>query len=228
LRRVVSDTISALKLPPWQQETTECASVIRVFLEAPMFQQCTNLLKQIFGSPVALANSTTYIHSSSIPILTEVEDVLLFDANVHRSVQVALSSLGSKYKRFPIQHNSFESWKRSRNPSSLVRSEFGSLPMVSSMTGELLDLEHLNELTIRYPRLFAYIDDAHGTSWAGKHGRGLVLEFGLPRERTFVACSLSKGFGTSGSCDCRSRLPNKAGNRSVGPAMIFAIQMSPH
>ena len=46
----------------------------------------------------------------------------------------------------------------------------------------------------RHDRLWLYIDDAHGVSWSGRHGRGTVLGDGAAPPRTVMVASLAKAF----------------------------------
>lgn len=54
------------------------------------------------------------------------------------------------------------------------------------------------ELVDRHPNLFVYFDDAHGFGWAGRHGRGVVLDRVGWHERMVVTAGLSKAFGAMG------------------------------
>jgi 7-keto-8-aminopelargonate synthetase-like enzyme len=67
------------------------------------------------------------------------------------------------------------------------------------MHGDLAKLDELFALLDRLSYLFAYVDDAHGVGWAGRHGAGIVLgERGL-HERMAVALGFAKSFATGGA-----------------------------
>ena len=51
----------------------------------------------------------------------------------------------------------------------------------------------------RHERLHLYLDDAHGMSWTGEHGRGYVLGAGPLPPRTVVVASLAKAFAAGGA-----------------------------
>ncbi len=66
------------------------------------------------------------------------------------------------------------------------------------MRGDFAPYAELRALLDRYPQLYLYVDDAHATSWYGKHGRGAALmELGT-HERVVVALSLNKAFSAAG------------------------------
>jgi len=74
---------------------------------------------------------------------------------------------------------------------------------------------------------YAYIDDAHGMSIMGKHGRGFVLgSFDKQPEKMVVAVSFSKSFGMG--CGGAVILPNSEWQRKIkrsGPTFIFSAPM---
>ena len=81
---------------------------------------------------------------------------------------------------------------------------------VYSMLGSHCDVIALAELLDRYPNFYAYLDDAHGMSITGKHGRRMV-----------VAISLSKSFGIG--CGGAEVVPNAEWQRKIrrcGPTWI--------
>ena len=59
------------------------------------------------------------------------------------------------------------------------------------MYGDVAPMAELTKLQERYPNFHLYIDDAHGLSWTGQHGRGYALEVTALHRRTVVAASLS-------------------------------------
>jgi hypothetical protein len=69
---------------------------------------------------------------------------------------------------------------------------------VYSMHGDLAPVDALAWLLSRHEQLHLYVDDAHGTSWTGRHGRGHALEHLPDRRRVVVALSLNKSFGAAG------------------------------
>ena len=95
------------------------------------------------------------------------------------------------------------------------------------MHGDRLPLDELRALLDRHPSLFAYVDDAHGVGWTGRHGAGVVLGHRPLHERMAVALGLAKGFGSGGAA---LALPNaELATRvfSCGGPMIFSGPIQP-
>jgi 7-keto-8-aminopelargonate synthetase-like enzyme len=99
---------------------------------------------------------------------------------------------------------------------------------IFSMFGDVVPLDALLELCKTYPKLHLYIDDAHGMSWTGEHGKGYILER-LPdfHERLILVTSLGKGFGATGAAVV---VPNKELKEvilNVGPTLMFSTPIMP-
>ena len=70
---------------------------------------------------------------------------------------------------------------------------------VYSMHGDVAPARELARLADTYEKLWLYIDDAHGVGWAGKHGRGVVLERIDLHPKMILAASLVKSIGAGGA-----------------------------
>jgi 7-keto-8-aminopelargonate synthetase-like enzyme len=96
-----------------------------------------------------------------------------------------------------------------------------------SMLGDFAPFEELRSLLDRHPHLRLYIDDAHSTSWTGRHGRGAALEHFADHERVVVALSLNKAFSAAGGA---LALPNRELGmriRRCGGPMLFSGPIQP-
>ena len=85
----------------------------------------------------------------------------------------------------------------------------------------------LQRLAARHEQLHLYLDDAHGVSWSGRHGRGYVLGNARIPPRTVVVASLAKGFGGGGAALI---FPDKETARLVrtcGGPWIFSGPLQP-
>jgi len=98
---------------------------------------------------------------------------------------------------------------------------------VYSMHGDVAPLAALRELQARHERLSLYIDDAHGVSWAGKHGRGTVLGDGAPAQRTVMVASLAKAFSAGGAVMVFPSAETARLVRTCGSTMIFSGPLQP-
>ena len=99
---------------------------------------------------------------------------------------------------------------------------------VYSMYGDLSSTQDLIYLLDHYDNFYCYLDDAHGSSWIGDHGRGFVLESmnGI-HEKMVVTASLNKSFACAGGALV---LPNKEWKEKIslgGPPMVFSGPIPP-
>lgn len=90
--------------------------------------------------------------------------------------------------------------RRARRLAEKHRRVFYLCDGVYSMHGDIASLDALFEVLDRAPALFAYVDDAHGVGWAGRHGAGVVLGERRLHPRMAVALSLNKAFAAGGGC----------------------------
>jgi 7-keto-8-aminopelargonate synthetase-like enzyme len=205
-------------------------SASRCFATSPLYAEVDRLLERLFGRPVVLAGSTTLAHGAALPILLAPDEPVLFDRQVHHSVQTALTALGPRPgKRQALPHNDMAALEVAvrAHIANGARKIWYCADGIYSMFGDRLPLAALRALMDRYPTLHAYIDDAHGMSWTGTNGAGSVLDAGLPRARTILATSLSKGFGCGGGVIAVPDRETKERIENLGPTLMFSIQVPP-
>lgn len=205
-------------------------SASRCFVTSPLYREAEELLAQVFGRPVVLAGSTTLAHAAALPILLEDDDVVLFDRQVHHSVQHALTALGPRGpRRELLPHNNLDALDTAVQHALAqgAKRVWYCADGIYSMFGDRLPVEGLRELMERHPALHAYLDDAHGMSWCGSHGAGSLIDAGLPVERTVIATSLSKGFGCAGGLLAVPDVRTKERIENLGPSLMFSIQLPP-
>jgi 7-keto-8-aminopelargonate synthetase-like enzyme len=205
-------------------------SASRCFVTSPLYAEADALLAQIFQRPVVLAGSTTLAHAAAIPILFHPEDVVLYDKQVHHSVQTALAALGPRGpQREGLAHADFDLLE-ARVRGALdkgARRIWYCADGIYSMFGDRLRVDRLIALMARYEALHAYLDDAHGMSWCGSRGGGSLIDAALPKERTVIASSLSKGFGCAGGVVAVPDQLTKERIENLGPSLMFSIQLPP-
>jgi 7-keto-8-aminopelargonate synthetase-like enzyme len=205
-------------------------SASRCFVTSPLYAQADALLARIFARPVVLAGSTTLAHAAAIPILFEGDDVVLYDRQVHHSVQTALAALGPRGpRREAVAHADFDALEAAVRAAldKGARRLWYCADGIYSMFGDRLATASLAALMRRYEPLHAYLDDAHGMSWCGSRGGGSLIDAGLPVERTVIASSLSKGFGCAGGLLAVPDLRTKERIENLGPSLMFSIQLPP-
>ncbi len=176
-------------------------STSRAFVSAPPYAELEALLGRITGGPTLVLPTTTLATTAALPTSIQPGDAVLLDQQVHMSVQSVaplLERVGIPVERVP--HANID---RLESRIEALETEHERVwyltDGVFSMHGDLAPLDELAWLLERHPTLHLYVDDAHGTSWIGRHGRGYALDRLSRRERVFVALSLNKSFGAGGA-----------------------------
>ncbi len=135
-------------------------------------------LELMFGASRGAADYHDARPPGSLPVLISPDDAVLVD--------VQCSCLGSpghrcsaedgefRYGAAPQRHGRTRD-SRSDKQSSSVPVVSGIWPTVSTRCTATLHRCRHADLMDRYPDLHVYLDDAHGFSWQGLHGRGFVL-----------------------------------------------------
>jgi len=98
---------------------------------------------------------------------------------------------------------------------------------IYSIHGNLCDVAGLHKLLNEEENFYAYVDDAHGTGWCGKHGSGYVIgKYGL-HNKMIVVESFAKSIASSGGCIV---VPDKTIAEYIkytGQTMIFSGPLQP-
>ena len=189
-------------------------SVSRAFLSAPPYAALEARLAEIAGGPVLVAPNTTLASASALPSLVGERDAVLIDHQVHMTVQTVVpllqrAGVAVEY----VRHGRLDRLEeRITALSERHHHVWFLLDGVYSMHGDLAPIDALAWLLARHEQLHLYVDDAHGTSWTGRHGRGHALEHLRDRERAVVALSLNKSFAAAGGALV---LPDEATERWV-------------
>jgi 7-keto-8-aminopelargonate synthetase-like enzyme len=206
-------------------------STSRAFVSAPQYAALEDLLSASFGAPTLVLPSTTLATVAALTALLGEGDAVLLDQRVHASVQLVsalLEPLGVHLERSPVPHSRTDALEvRVRSLEPRYRRVWFLLDGVYSMHGDLAPLGELRWLLERYPSLHLFVDDAHGTSWTGRCGRGYALE-GLPeRDRLVVALSLNKSFGAGGGALVLPDEPTRQRVRHTSPPANFMGPLQP-
>ncbi len=202
----------------------------RAYASVPLIEEAESLLTQIFGKPTIAAQTTTLAHLSTVPVLMRREDAIIIDHQAHTSMHNAVAiakSMGVHVEM--IRHNRMDMLEsRLKKMAQQYDRIWFMADGVYSMFGDVAPLSTLWNLMNQYDNFFCYIDDAHGMSWAGKHGSGYALSQ-LPsfHDKMVLVTSLNKGFGAYGAAIV---LPNEEWRRvilNVGPTLMFSGPLSP-
>jgi 7-keto-8-aminopelargonate synthetase-like enzyme len=98
---------------------------------------------------------------------------------------------------------------------------------VYSMYGDFLPLNELYQLLDTYEQFHLYVDDAHGTGWAGKNGAGYVLSQKPFHERLYLVAGLAKSFAACGGVLVFPNEQIKRRVRNCGGTFIFSGPIQP-
>lgn len=171
------------------------------YMAPTLYSELTELLDQVTGSHVLLAPTTTLAHLGALPVLIGAEDLVVMDKQSHASIHLACEVLTAR--GVPVEtvaHNDAGALEKVLTDRADGYARVWHLADgLYSMHGDLAPFDRLEDLLARFETLHLYVDDAHAFSWAGRFGRGFVLERFGNHPRVVVAGSLSKSFGAGGA-----------------------------
>ena len=132
----------------------------------------------------------------SLSSLCGPKDCMLCDSENHASIiDSTRLAMGTTFK---YKHNNMESLDELLAD---IGNRFKNIIIVAdgvfSMTGELLKLPEIVELSKKYGAVI-YVDDAHGIGVMGDRGRGTANYFGLTQDVNFSMGTFSKSFSSIG------------------------------
>ena len=204
----------------------------RSFISSPLYYELEKYLSKIFNTYIVISPTTTLGHCSALPVLIEKNDAIIFDQQVHNSVRMAIG-FQEKITSFRniVRHNDMDQLERCiqrLRKKTNVNKIWYMGDGVYSMYGDLSLTKNLLDLLNRYDNFYCYLDDAHGTSWTGYHGKGSVLgSMDGIHDKIVVTASLNKSFACAGGVIV---LPNKEWKEKItlgGPPMVFSGPIPP-
>lgn len=202
-------------------------SFSRAFLESPLYAELEHTLEQMTGGHVLATPSTSLGHIAALPALVGEGDVVIIDKAAHASLHTAVLLL----KGVPVvcvDHNDVAQLEETiATLSRLHNHVWYLLDGLYSMHGDVAPFADIERLYARYPSLHLYVDDAHGTSWSGLHGRGHALAALPCRERLVVALSLNKAFSAAGGALVFADAELRDRVRRTGGPMLFSGPIQP-
>ena len=178
-------------------------SYSRGYLSCPLYEELEqDLFPRIFDVPRALLlPSTSIAHHVVMPAILSEQDAIVLDHQVHRSVDdaITLQCARSHATKIVVKHGELD--KALDTLADLAKRHqqvWFACDGVYSMYGDILPAGFLHAVLNVAPNVNLYVDDAHGMSWAGMHGRGHFLSRFPLSERVIVVTSLAKAFATGG------------------------------
>lgn len=175
-------------------------SLSRAYASTNINEDLEIKLTKIYDSPVIVYSSTSQAHISVIPILVGSNDLVILDQQVHISVQTAVQLLRQKGVQIDmIRHSNLEMLEKYIEDNCTKYNKIWyMIDGVYSMFGDTAPIHNIFSLLEKHKQLYIYVDDAHGMSWAGKHGCGYIFgEVGI-HKKMILTTTLAKGFGAIG------------------------------
>lgn len=194
-----------------------------------LYEQVETKLEKMFGKQVLVSASTTLGHLATIPVIVEDGDAVILDMQVHSSIQMTTQMLKARgIKMAVIRHNDMEALEKKIVELKTKHDKIWYFADgVYSMYGDFAPFEDLKRMLDKHQQFHLYIDDAHGASWAGKNGVGVVRAHMEHHDRMVLAVSLNKSFAAAGGCIV---FPNDEMYQKVrycGGTLIFAGPIQP-
>ncbi len=200
----------------------------RTYVSLYPYEELESLLQEVFGRPVVVTTSVTSGHLSSLPVFVGPKDAIILDQFVHSSVQTAVKTVQADGVHVEtIRHSRLDYLE---NRVKKLGQEYEKIwymaDGVYSMSGDLLPIKQLHALMDQYEQLHLYVDDAHGMSWAGKNGSGVVLSKASFHPKMILVSSLGKSFGSSGGVIVLPDEHKKNLVRTFGKTLIFTSPLT--
>ena len=222
-KRLINAAIDAVKRYGTQFSSS------RAYVSVTLYNEVQNLLSQIFGKPVTLASTASLGHMSNIPVLVGDHDAVVYDIQVHASVQTALEMLKVRNIQVePLRHNRIDLLEER---IAKLKDKYDKIWFMAdgvySMYGDFLPVHQLKTLLDKYEQFHLYVDDAHGMSWTGKNGSGYVLSQIDFHPKLFLVLGLAKAFGSCGGVMVYPDEDSKRVVRNCGKTLIFSGPIQP-
>lgn len=176
-------------------------SMSRAMLSSPLYKEFEKYLNEIFPGYQVVYPTVTLAHCSALPLLVSDKDAIILDAYVHNSVRMASQLCKANGTLILIsKHNDTEYLKYLiyRLKKEGYKNIWYCADGIYSIHGNKCHVRDLYSILDEEDNFYAYIDDAHGIGWNGKHGSGYVIgNYGL-HDKVVVAASFNKSFACSG------------------------------
>jgi 7-keto-8-aminopelargonate synthetase-like enzyme len=201
----------------------------RAYIGAPLYEELEALLDRIFGAHTLITPNTTLAHMSALPVLVDDDDAVILDHQVHQSVQMVMPTLHFRRTHVEfVRHGRLDLLEERIDALEKQHPRIWYLADgVYSMFGDFAPMKALAWLLARHEKLNLYVDDAHGMSWFGRHGRGFAAESLEGHERVVIAVSLNKGFGAAGGALVFRDLEQRRRVRTCAGPQIFTGPVQP-
>jgi 7-keto-8-aminopelargonate synthetase-like enzyme len=160
------------------------------------------LIEQIFGQPSLLMPLTNLASAAIVRTRVDSTDAIILDQQAHMSVKMACEAAKLNGTHMvTIPHNRMDTLERRIIHLTPKHDKIWYMADgIYSMFGDVAPIKELYALMDKYPNFRVLIDDAHGVSWSGKYGAGMVdATMGYFHSQLYMVTSLSKAFGGQGA-----------------------------
>jgi 7-keto-8-aminopelargonate synthetase-like enzyme len=201
----------------------------RAYVSIRQYAELEDLLRKLFDAECVVTPTTTLGHIASIPVLVGDADAVIVDQQVHNSVQTAVQLLKARGCHIEIlRHNRMDLLEEKiRQLRSKYRKIWYMADGIYSMFGDTSPVDEVYALMDKYPELHYYVDDAHGMSIYGKHGRGYVLNNRPFHPKMVMGTSLNKAFASGGGVMLYPNAELARKVRTCGGPLITSGPMQP-
>ncbi len=204
-------------------------SASRAYVSLGLYNELEQLFDQIFDAHCIVTQTTSLGHIATIPVVVKDGDAVIVDHQVHSSVQTAVALLKSRGVHVElVRHNNMDSLEEK---IIRLKKDHGKVWYMAdgiySMYGDAAPTEAIEQLLDKYEQFHFYVDDAHGMSCFGKHGRGYVLDNMNLHPKMILAVSLAKAFATGGAVMVFPNEKMKRLVRNCGGPLITSGPLQP-
>lgn len=171
------------------------------WIRHPFWVETTKKVEEAFGWNAVLTRSTGLANMAFFSTFVRNDPSkqgcnVILDKDAHASLRDVGASVGGVKPTATLQTTfdvkELEQHIEKLNERPTTESKKNSTPGLTwyvadgmgSMTGEIMDVDGLFALQRKYPDLWVYCDDAHGSGWSGKDGIGLIPEAVIREAKT--------------------------------------------
>ena len=172
----------------------------RTYVSCGNYKELEELIGKMFNANILLTTNCTTGHQCVMPIVMGGDDLVIYDQQCHISMHELSYKLRHNGTEITVlRHNRLDELE-----SKVIESQgkfnkiWYVLDGVFSMYGDFPQTKEIIRLLDKYSKLFLYVDDAHGMSWAGKNGMGYTMSQTSLHPKMILATSMAKGFGSCG------------------------------
>ena len=204
-------------------------AISRVFLRSAIYEEAEQMISSIFKQPCLIAPRTTLAHIAALPAITDSDDIMILDHQVHTSVSLGAQIASTQGTKIDIlRHNRMDMLEDKIKELAPKHSKVWYLADgIYSMYGDTIPVPEVMDLLERYSNFYLYVDDAHGMGWTGENGKGYLLSKTTFHPKLIMATSLGKGFGGGGGVIVCPNISVKEKIEGLGAPLIFTSPVSP-